>query len=60
MMESLPVNALDRVALQLALLNVLLCVYLVCKGVGYVSAVLGRRDPPKKLNRSNLAQLDGS
>lgn len=59
-MESLPIDALDRIALQLALLNVLLCVYLVCKGVGYVSAVIGRRDPPKKLNRSKLAQSDGS
>ncbi|CAG2273044.1 hypothetical protein BCCR75502_01729 [Burkholderia sola] len=59
-MESLPIDALDRIALQLALLNVLLCVYLVCKGVGYASAVIGRRDPPKKLNRSKLAQSDGS
>jgi hypothetical protein len=59
-MESLPIGALDRIALQLALLNVLLCVYLVCKGVGYVSAVIGRRDPPKKLNRSKLARSDGS
>ncbi|OXI45181.1 hypothetical protein CFB49_09105 [Burkholderia sp. AU17457] len=59
-MESLPIDALDRIALQLTLLNVMLGTYLCCKGVGYVSRVLLRRDPPKKSIRSRLAQSDGS
>ena len=59
-MQSLPFDALDRIALQLALLNLLLAAYLICKGVAYVSSVIGRRDPPKKSNRSKLAQSDGS
>lgn len=59
-MQSIPFDALDRVALQLAFLNVLLFVYLICKGVGYVSAVIARRDPPKKLIRSKLARSNES
>jgi hypothetical protein len=59
-MQSLPFDALDRVALQLAVLNLLLATYLICKGVAFVSAVIARRDPPKKSNRPKLAQSDGS
>ena len=40
--------AVDPVAAQLALLNLLLAVDLCCKGVGYVTRVLLRRDPPRK------------
>ncbi|MGH8777734.1 hypothetical protein [Paraburkholderia sp.] len=59
-MQSIPFDALEHVATQLAVLNMLLAVYLVCKGVAFVTAVFARRDPPKKLNRSKLAQSDGS
>ncbi|CAM2176099.1 conserved hypothetical protein [Burkholderia latens] len=51
---------MERIALQLTLLNAMLGTYLCCKGVGYVSRVLLRRDPPKKSIRSKLAQSDGS
>lgn len=59
-MQSYPFDALDRIALQLMLLNVLIAVYLSCKGVAFVSSVLLRRDPPKKLIRSKLARSDES
>lgn len=59
-MESLPFDALGGIAVQLAVLNVMVCTYLCCKGVAFVSAVLWRRDPPKKSNRSKLAQSNGS
>ncbi|CAB3659414.1 hypothetical protein [Trinickia soli] len=59
-MQSYPFDALDRIALQLTLLNVMFFGWLLCKGVGYVSAVVGRRDPPKKLIRSKLARSDES
>ena len=59
-MQSYPFDALDRIALQLMLLNVLIAVYLTCKGVAFVSSVLLRRDPPKKLIRSKLARSDES
>ena len=59
-MESLPIDALERIALQLTLLNGLLAVYLSCKGVEYVSRVLLRRDPPTKSIRSKLARSNES
>lgn len=59
-MESLPFDAVVEVAAQLRVLNVLLFVYLVCKGVGYASAVFARRDPPKKSIDSKLARADRS
>lgn len=60
-MVSLPPSA-DAllVAQQLSILNGLLAVWLCCKGVGYVSSVVLRRDPPKKLNRQQLARADDS
>ena len=59
-MQSIPIDALDRITAQLVLLNVMLAVYLICKGVAFVGTVVGRRDPPRKSNRSNLARSDGS
>ena len=47
-MDRLLSFAVDPVAAQLALLNLLLAVDLCCKGVGYVMRVLLRRDPPRK------------
>jgi hypothetical protein len=47
-MQSLPFDAVDRVALQLALLNVQLGIYLCCKGMNYAARTMFRRDPPKK------------
>ncbi|APR39379.1 hypothetical protein [Paraburkholderia sp. SOS3] len=55
-MHSIPFDALDRIGAQLAFLNVMLFVYLVCKGVAFVSAVIARRDPPKKSIRAKLAR----
>jgi hypothetical protein len=52
--------AVDPVSAQLAYLNMLLTVYLICKGLNYVARTLLRRDPPTKSNRSKLAQADGS
>ncbi|WP_133645473.1 hypothetical protein [Paraburkholderia flava] len=59
-MESIPFDALDRITVQLMVLNVMLGVYLICKGVAFVGSVIGRRDPPRKSNRSKLAHSDGS
>ena len=59
-MQSIPFDALDHIATQLVLLNALIAVYLICKGVAFVSAVVARRDPPRKSNRSKLARSDGS
>jgi hypothetical protein len=59
-MQSFPFDTLDRIATQLTLTNVMLAVYLVCKGVGYTSRVVLRRDPPKKSIRSKLAQSNES
>ena len=59
-MERLSSFAVDPVASQLAFLNLMLFVYLCCKGIAFVSAVVNRRDPPKKSIRSKLAQVDGS
>lgn len=47
-MERLSSYAVDPVSAQLALLNVILAVYLCCKGVSYVTRVLLRRDPPRR------------
>lgn len=43
--------AVDPVSTQLMLLNLLLFVHLVCKGVEYVTRVVSRRDPPKRSAR---------
>lgn len=59
-MQSIPFDALDRITAELMLLNVMLATYLICKGVAFVGTVLGRRDPPKKSNRPDLARPDGS
>ncbi|AJY29994.1 hypothetical protein BTM_1133 [Burkholderia thailandensis 34] len=59
-MERLSSYAVDPVAAQLALLNLLLFVHLVCKGVEYATRVFVRRDPPKKSIRSKLARSDES
>lgn len=50
----------DPVSSQLALLNLLLMIFLICKGADYVGRALLRRDPPKKSNRSGVARPDGS
>jgi hypothetical protein len=59
-MDRLSSYAVDPVSAQLMLLNVLLAVYLMCKGVAFVTSVLMRRDPPKKSIRSKLAQSNES
>ncbi|PRF39939.1 hypothetical protein C6Q11_24275 [Burkholderia multivorans] len=59
-MDRLSSFAVDPVASQLCLLNVMLCIYLCCKGAAYVSRVLLRRDPPKKSMRSKVAHSDES
>lgn len=60
-MISLPPSAdAVLVAQQLAYLNVMVAVYLICKGGSYVASVLVRRDPPRKSNRQQLARADGS
>ncbi|MBN3802514.1 hypothetical protein GXB81_05515 [Paraburkholderia sp. Ac-20336] len=59
-MQSIPPDSVEQIAGQLTFLNVMLFVYLLCKGVGYASAVLARRDPPKKLIRSKPARSDES
>lgn len=59
-MERLSSYAVDPVSAQLALLNLLLFVHLVCKGVEYATRVFMRRDPPKKSIRSRLARSDES
>lgn len=55
-MQSYPFDALDRIGLQLSLLNLQLCVYLCCKGLNYAARVLFRRDPPTKAIRSKVAR----
>ena len=59
-MDRLSSYAVDPVSAQLMLLNVLLAVYLMCKGVAFATSVLIRRDPPKKSIRSKLAQSNES
>jgi hypothetical protein len=59
-MDRLSSYAVDPVSAQLALLNVLLAVNLVCKGLAFATAVFMRRDPPKKSIRSKLARSDES
>ena len=60
-MDRLSSFAVDPVASQLCLLNMLLCIYLCCKGAAYVSRALLRRDQSKKKSmRSELARPDGS
>lgn len=59
-MDRLSSYAVDPVSAQLMLLNVLLAVYLICKGVAYVTHVVSRRDPPKKSIRSKVAHSNES
>ena len=59
-MDRLSSYAVDPVSAQLALLNLMLAIYLICKGCGYVVRTLLRRDHPKKSIRSKLAQSDES
>ncbi|MDN7680964.1 hypothetical protein [Burkholderia cenocepacia] len=59
-MDRLSAFAVDPVATQLMLLNLLLFVYLVCKGAEFVTRVVSRRDPPKKSIRSDVARSDES
>jgi hypothetical protein len=59
-MVSIPVDSLDRMTVQLAVLNLQLCVFLCCKGLNWAARQVFRRDPPTKANRSKLAQSDGS
>lgn len=59
-MDRLSSYAVDLVSMQLALLNCMLFVYLICRGAAFVSSVVLRRDPPKKSNRQQLARADDS
>jgi len=59
-MESLPYDAVQKIADGLLLLNLQVMLYLSCKGVEWATRTFLRRDPPKKLNRSKLARSDGS
>ncbi|MBR8160893.1 hypothetical protein KDW98_06875 [Burkholderia vietnamiensis] len=59
-MDRLSAFAVDPVSTQLMLLNLLLFVHLVCKGVEYVTRVVSRRDPPKKSVRSSAVRSDES
>lgn len=59
-MDRLSSYAVDPVASQLMLLNVLLAVNLICKGVAYVTRAVFRRDPPTKSIRSKVAHSDES
>jgi hypothetical protein len=59
-MQSIPFDAIEAIARQLELLNVVLIAYLCCKGVSFVTATFLRRDPPKKSIRSKLARSDES
>lgn len=59
-MDRLSSFAVDPVASQLCLLNVMLCIYLCCKGVAYVLRALLRRDAPKKSMSSKVAHSDES
>lgn len=60
-MDRLSSYAVDPVSAQLALLNLMLFVYLVCKALGWASSVFFRRDPPrKKVIGSEVARPDRS
>jgi hypothetical protein len=59
-MDHLSSYAVDPVSSQLALLNVLLVIYITCKGVAHVMNMVFRRDSPKKPIRPKVAQLDES
>jgi hypothetical protein len=59
-MQSIPLDAVEAIARQLELLNMVLIAYLCCKGVSFVTATFLRRDPPKKSIRSRLARSDES
>jgi len=60
-MVSLPPDGMEQVAAQLQFLNLMLFIYLVCKGVSFAGSVFFRRDPPvKKSIRSNLARSNES
>lgn len=59
-MDRLSSYAVDPVSAQLMLLNALLAVNLICKGVAYVTRTVFRRDPPKKSIRPKVAQSSES
>jgi hypothetical protein len=59
-MERLSSFAVDPVSYQLAVLNVLVAIYMICKGLNYVARTVFRRDPPKKSIRSEVARLGES
>lgn len=59
-MVSIPMDAMDRIAGGLSLLNLQFAVYLCCRGLNWAARQVFRRDPPTKANRSKLAQSDGS
>lgn len=59
-MDHLSSFAVDPVTSELALLNLMVAIFLICKGLDYVGRTLLRRDPPKKAIRSKLAQADES
>jgi hypothetical protein len=59
-MDRLSSFAVDPVSAQLMLLNVLLAVNLICKGVAYVTRTVFRRDPPTKTIRPKVAHSDES
>jgi len=59
-MDSLGSYAVEPVAYQLCLLNVILSIYVICKGVDYATRILLRRDPPTKSIRSKVAHSNES
>lgn len=59
-MDRLSSFAVDPVSSQFAFLNLMLAIYLICKGISYVTSVMFRRNPPKKSIRSALARPDES
>lgn len=59
-MDHLSSYAVDPVSSQLALLNVMVVIYMTCKGVAYVMNMVFRRDSPEKPIRPKVAQLDES
>lgn len=59
-MDRLSSYAADPTSMQFALLNLMLAIHLICKGISYVTSVMFRRNPPTKLIRSKLARSDGS
>lgn len=59
-MISLPVDATDAIVVQLAILNITVMAYAMCKGLNWCASVVFRRAPPKKSIRPELARSDES